>query len=426
LACAAGAVTAFVLARPPAESKGTPTPPATPLRTPIFSPRRAPALFAPAIQDVQLRRDLAAAVAPYDACVAVDGPNGPAARVSATAPLDPGSNMKLLTSTAALDAMGADHRFETKAYVQGNDLVIVGGGDPVFTSGSAPPPFTSLDAFAAKIRAAHPAPFDAIVVDDRRYDASRFPPTWKSNYVSEGEAGAIGALTIDRGYESYGHAAADPAVLFGTKLQPLVHASSVRAGTLPAGAREIATAESAPLGDIVGEVLRDSNNYGAEMLMREIGFQRARQGSTAAGIEATLAVLKQLRVPTAGLILYDGSGLSPDDRVTCEALLAIVRLASQPKFAAIDRGLPIAGRTGTLAARFRGDPLEGQLRAKTGFLDNVTALSGTIDAGVRPWFSFIANGAFNKAGGFGLQAAVAHAVATYPAPVDLKVLVPPP
>jgi D-alanyl-D-alanine carboxypeptidase/D-alanyl-D-alanine-endopeptidase (penicillin-binding protein 4) len=426
LLCAAGAVTAFVLARPPDESKGVPTPPAQPLRTPIFSPRRAPALFAPAVQDIQLRRDLAAAVAPFDACVAVDGPNGPAARVNATTPLDPASNMKLLTSTAALEVMGADHRFETKAYVHGADLDIVGGGDPVFTSGAASPPFSSLDAFAAKIRAAHPAPFDGIVVDGSRYDATRFPPTWKPNYVPEGEAGAIGALTIDHGYESYGHAAADPALLFGTKLQPLVNARSVRVGAPPGGAPEIATAESAPLGDIVGEILRDSNNYGAEMLMREIGFQRAQEGSTKAGIEATITILEQLGVPTEGVVLHDGSGLSPDDRVTCNALLALVRLASQPKFAAIDHGLPVAGRTGTLAARFHGDPLEGLLRAKTGSIDNVVALSGTIDAGPHPRFSFIANGSFTTSGGYGLQAAVAHAVATYPAPVDLKQLVPAP
>jgi D-alanyl-D-alanine carboxypeptidase/D-alanyl-D-alanine-endopeptidase (penicillin-binding protein 4) len=426
LVCAAGAVTAFALARPPAESRGAPTPPAEPLRTPIFSPRRAPALFVPAVQDTQLQRDLAAAVGPYDACVAVDGPNGPAARVNATTPLDPASNMKLLTSVAALETMGEDTRFTTKAYVDGDDLVIVGGGDPMFTSGAAPPPFSSLDAFAAKIRAAHPAPFDAIVVDGSRYDSSRFPPTWKPNYVPEGEAGAIGALTVDRGYESYGHAAADPAVLFGTKLRPLVHAGSVRAGTLPAGAREIASVDSAPLGDIVGEILRDSNNYGAEMLMREIGYRRGHAGSTAAGIEETLPMLKRLGVPTAGVVMQDGSGLSPDDRVTCDALLAAVRLASKPKFAAIDRGLPVAGETGTLANRFRGDPLAGRLRAKTGSIDNVVALSGTIDQAEHPTFSFMANGGFTKEGGYGLQSAVAHAVATYPAPVDLKRLVPAP
>jgi serine-type D-Ala-D-Ala carboxypeptidase/endopeptidase (penicillin-binding protein 4) len=425
--CAAGAVGAVLLARPPDDTKGKATPPAKPLRTPILSPRRAPALFAPAAQDAQLRKDLAAAVAPYNACVAVDDGQGPIARVNASAPLDPASNLKLLTTAAALDVIGADARYTTKAYVHGNDLVIVGGGDPTFVSGAAPgPPFANLDALAGKIHAAHPAPFDAIVVDGSRYDAMRFPPTWKPNYVPEGEAGAIGALTIDRGYESYGHAAADPAVLFGTKLQSLVPAGSVRAGPLPSGAKEIASVESAPLGDIVGEVLRNSDNYGAEMLMREVGYQHSQQGSTAAGIDATLGVLKQLGVPTEGLVLHDGSGLSPDDRVTCDALLAVVGLARQPKYAAIDRGLPVAGRSGTLAARFLGDPLAGVLRAKTGSISNVVALSGLIDRGPHARFSFMANGGFTKADGMGLQSAVAHVLGNYPAPVDLRQLVPVP
>ncbi len=96
------------------------------------------------------------------------------------------------------------------------------------------------------------------------------------------------------------------------------------------------------------------------------------------------------------------------------------------KFAAVDRGLPVVGRTGTLALRFLGDPLGGVLRAKTGSINGVVSLSGTIDAGPRPWFAFVANGNFSTAGGGQLQDDIAHAVARYPDSSNTAQLVPAP
>ncbi len=188
----------------------------------------------------------------------------------------------------------------------------------------------------------------------------------------------------------------------------------------------VAHVDSAPLSAIIGEMLTDSNNYTAEMLAREIGHVHAHNGSTAAGAAVILEIDAALGVPTAHVVLHDGSGLAPDDRVTCTALLAVVDRMSEPRFQAIDAGLPVAAHTGTLAARFHGDPLAGVLRAKTGSIDGVVALSGTIDTGAHPRFAFIANGNFSESGGQALQAAVAHAVATYPAAVDPSTLVPSP
>jgi D-alanyl-D-alanine carboxypeptidase/D-alanyl-D-alanine-endopeptidase (penicillin-binding protein 4) len=117
-------------------------------------------------------------------------------------------------------------------------------------------------------------------------------------------------------------------------------------------------------------------------------------------------------------VLHDGSGLAPADRVNCATMLKVIQLATKPKFAAIDRGLPVAARTGTLAERFVGGPLAGKLRAKTGSIAGVVGLVGVVDGPDDLRFAFLANGAFSEAAGAQLQAAVANAVGSTP---DLRV-----
>jgi D-alanyl-D-alanine carboxypeptidase/D-alanyl-D-alanine-endopeptidase (penicillin-binding protein 4) len=132
-------------------------------------------------------------------------------------------------------------------------------------------------------------------------------------------------------------------------------------------------------------------------------------------------------VPTAGVRLVDGSGLSPDDRVTCPALLAAVELGTRTGERALRDGLPIAARTGTLATRFVGDPLAGRLRAKTGHIDGVVGLAGVVATSDGELsFAFVANGSFSTAGGDGLQGQLAHLVGSYPVVADPAALVPTP
>ncbi len=120
--------------------------------------------------------------------------------------------------------------------------------------------------------------------------------------------------------------------------------------------------------------------------------------------------------------MHDGSGLDPADRVPCATMLAVIELSSEAKFAAVDKGLPIAGRTGTLVGRFVGGPLAGKLRAKTGSIAGVVGLVGVIDRPDELHFAFLANGDFSAAGGADLQSRIASAIAATPdlrAPANL-------
>jgi len=419
-------------------------------QTPLWSSRRVPSIvIADAVQ--QRFASVIAGFAAPGRCVAVDGATGSLARVAKTLAFAPASTEKLLTGAAALDALGADHRFTTAAVSTGalsggtlhGDLVLVGGGDPVLATPdyrarlasdpvTASEPTTNIaDLASALVRAGVQRVDGGVVADDSHYDTLRYLPSLKPSERSD--IGPLGALTVDGGFASPGVAAPDPALLAAGALQTALANAGVtvsgtsRRGAKPAAARTIARVRSPRLDAIVESMLTVSNNYTAEMLARAVGVAVEHEGTSAAGLRGIVATLRKLRVPTAGVSLADGSGLSPQDRVTCPALLGAVELGDRSAFRALRDGLPIAGRTGTLALRFLNDPLTGRLRAKTGHINGVVGLAGVVSTPAGSLsFAFIANGNFSDSFGQGLQDQIAHLVGSYPVIPDAPHLVPAP
>ena len=388
-------------------------------------------------------------VAPVRACVAVDDADGSLARIDVDRALAPASTLKLLTAATALNRLGPDHRFTTRVFADaGGNLVVVGAGDPLlatpehiaFEHARVPyrgAPFTELTRLADAVAAAGVHDVSgALLVDDHAHDTLRFLPAWKTIYAQEGDIGSLGALTVDGGYADARDQtpAPDPALTTGQRLAAMLGArgitiaGGVRRGRPSGSVREVAHVDSPALSDIVGEMLTSSDNYTAEELLRDIAAASGGDApaTSARGTQLVADEMDVLGVPRAGLVMHDGSGLAPDDRVACSTLLQVIELATEPRFAAIDRGLAVAARTGTLAARFVGDPLAGRLRAKTGSIAGVVGLVGVVDGPDDLRFAFLANGDFSTGAGAGLQADVARAVASVPdlrAPPDL---VPPP
>ena len=410
--------------------------------TPLLSPRRLPSLFDDLVSTQRLQASIDFAFGSWDACVAVDGDGRALVRRGASKPLAPASTQKLATGAAALASLGPDHRFTTRVVttapvqdgVVHGDVYVVGGGDPVLATAAfeadlrarvltSTEPVTRLDDLAAAIAGAGISRIDgALIGDDSRHDDTRFLPVWKPNYRTDGEIGALSALGVDHGFSppGTGLAPADPAATTVTDLaQVLVpHGVAIgggtRSGRAPPGARELARVESPPLADIVAAMLTASDNYVAETLAREVGVAHAHDGTSAGGAAAVVDVLKERGIDTDGVALVDGSGLAPSNRITCDALVGVMDLASRPRYRALDRGLAVAGQTGTLARRFVGDPLQGVLRAKTGHIDGVAGFVGIVDDAEHLRFAFLVNGQFTTAQGESLQATVARLVAAYP------------
>jgi PBP4 family serine-type D-alanyl-D-alanine carboxypeptidase len=135
-----------------------------------------------------------------------------------------------------------------------------------------------------------------------------------------------------------------------------------------------------------------SDNFDAEMLVKELGAVQGSSGTTAAGVGVITGLLAQAGVPLAGVRLVDGSGLSLLDRLTPAAVASLLTTMWNDPEVRLEllSSLPLAGRTGTLEDRMRDGAARGVVRAKTGTTSNASALSGF--AGDRYVFSILQNG----------------------------------
>jgi D-alanyl-D-alanine carboxypeptidase/D-alanyl-D-alanine-endopeptidase (penicillin-binding protein 4) len=171
-------------------------------------------------------------------------------------------------------------------------------------------------------------------------------------------------------------------------------AGAARSGTDPSGSIELARLRSPTVAELVTTMLLESDNEVAELLTREAGVAVAHEGSTEAGTAALAAGL-------AGLCLElgpgwaDGSGMSRTDLRSARELRTLLHAApSAPGWPVVQAGLPLGGRTGTLAGRFVGTPAEANVRAKTGYILDGRSLSGmlTTAGGRQVVFSMLVNG----------------------------------
>lgn len=171
-------------------------------------------------------------------------------------------------------------------------------------------------------------------------------------------------------------------------------------GLTPKGAKVVTTRTSMPLSQLAVPFVKLSNNVIAETLVKAIGRKVKGKGTWEAGLPAITAYVKKLGVDTTRVTMTDGSGLSRTNRTTAVQLSTLLRnVRKQTWFPAWYAALPVAGQSdqlvgGTLATRMNGTAAAGNVRAKTGTLGGVTALSGyvTDPDGRKLVFSIIFNG----------------------------------
>ncbi len=148
---------------------------------------------------------------------------------------------------------------------------------------------------------------------------------------------------------------------------------------LPAEARVLVAHDGVPIGRLIGEVNKESQNLHAEMLLRVLGGRVAGQGTAEKGHEAVGGFLDRLEATYGGWGLRDGSGLSRSNIVTPRGLAALlVAMDRHPQAAVFRESLAVAGVDGTLEERMRGTPAEGRVVGKTGTLRRVNGLAGYV------------------------------------------------
>ncbi len=324
----------------------------------------------------------------------LDGP--PAARplvVDGRRRVMPASTLKLLTTTAALEALGPDRTFATRV-LGGRQLTLVGGGDP-FLAGKQPTTGprrgdASLQTLAR--RTARHLQQRGIARVRLTYDTSLFTgpevsPTWPKTYFPD-VVSPITALWADEGLNPEGPGrVADPAASAAATFAAYLGKDGVRVvgtpskRTAPAGAPEVAQVTSRPVADIVEQVLQYSDNEGAEVLAHQVGLAVTGRGSFEGGVRGVRRTLQRLGIDLQGARFYDGSGLSRDDRIDPRTLVDVLRLDAgpdHPELRPVVTGLPVAAFDGALAGRFERSDGRGWVRAKTGTLTGTSALAGLV------------------------------------------------
>ncbi len=170
------------------------------------------------------------------------------------------------------------------------------------------------------------------------------------------------------------------------------------------GRRVLGARRSVPIAEDIAVMNKTSQNLHAELLLRLLGKFYGTGGSFAQGARVVRQFLADAGVDDADFFLYDGSGMSPNDKISPRAFTGLLSYASrQPWGAAWRDTLPVAGVDGTLDNRFRNSPLQGKMWAKTGTLNEVNALSGYLVAasGRTLAFSILVNGRYPGSGAEG-------------------------
>jgi D-alanyl-D-alanine carboxypeptidase/D-alanyl-D-alanine-endopeptidase (penicillin-binding protein 4) len=432
------------------------------LGTPVLSARRVPALLVTPSADRQLVAGLTDLLGrqPGVSCLTVSSNGRTIFLDDPDLPLVPASLEKLVTAVAALEVLGPDHRFRTTLVaaappsggVIDGDAWLVGGGDPLLSTSdyvarfrNQPQTATLVEGLADAVAAAGVTSIQGTLLGDgSRYDDDRYPDAWPARFVDQDQSGPLSALTVNDAWEVFPplpdatvpdeSPAADPAahaagVVAGLLGGRGITVGATGSGVVPAGAVEIAAVESPPLTDVVGEMLRESDNQTAELLLKEIAVASGRPGSSADGVAVAAEVVAGLGLPVGGSATVDGSGLGDGNLMSCALAHAILE-RSGPE-SAIGRGLAVAGETGTLSQRFLGVAATGRLVAKTGTLNTATSLAGFVDTlpGATVTFSLIANLAppdVVDGADLALQDQLADLLVRYPAGPPLDELAPRP
>jgi D-alanyl-D-alanine carboxypeptidase/D-alanyl-D-alanine-endopeptidase (penicillin-binding protein 4) len=311
----------------------------------------------------------------------------------ATTGTAPASTAKLLTAAAVLSVHARTDRFRTSV-VAGppGTVVLVGGGDPTLTA--APAGTSGAYAGAARISdlaaqlAAAKVDVTRIVVDGSLFDGPQVSPDWVPGDAPSSYASPITALMVDGGRDAPGdtNRSAAPDLAAGRALAAALGRPDlpVARGTAPAGAARLATVESAPVSQLVEQMLQLSDNVIAECLGRQVALAQSQPATFTGAASAIRAVLARLGVDV-GTGMRDASGLAPGDRLTVSTLTDVLRLVAgtaHPELRPVLTGLPVAAWSGTLADRYlpgtSGADGAGVVRAKTGTINAVSALAGLV------------------------------------------------
>jgi len=316
--------------------------------------------------------------------------------VRATAMRPPASVEKLYTAVTALQRLGSTAHLSTTVLGTGRlsptgvwegDLYLRGGGDPTFGDssfirshyGSVGASISTLVSQLVHVDGIH-AIQGSVYGDESDFDSQRGEPS--SHYAQDPFLeGTLSGLAFDRGASGSQKVAHAPAAYAARKLWAMLKNAGVSirgssaAATAPAGAAQLAQVSSPTVAQLLALMLPPSDNFFAEMLLKDLGAAAGGAGTTAAGAAVVSQTISALFGTHPRVV--DGSGLSEADRTSAyEVANLLVALAPTPSGAILRSSMAVAGHTGTLAKRMRRSAASGRCQGKTGTLTGYSNLVG--------------------------------------------------
>jgi D-alanyl-D-alanine carboxypeptidase/D-alanyl-D-alanine-endopeptidase (penicillin-binding protein 4) len=313
-------------------------------------------------------------------------------------PLAPASNEKLPLTYAALARLGPAFRIETDVLGEGEQdgtqwtgtLALKGNGDPTLSR-------ADLGVLAAQVKdLGIRSVTGGVTGDESAYDTRRIVAGWKPSFFID-ESPPLSALVVDRA--RVGRVVTrTPALAAATAFRDALRKAGiavdgpVRTGPVADWSELLASVTSPTLAAMVRFMDRESDNFTAEMLLKQLGLAEVDRGTSAAGASVVMKTLAGAGVPMTGVRVVDGSGLSRLDRLTANALGSLLEIAwADPVVRpALLAALPVAGVNGTLQHRLRKPPARGRVLAKTGTTNDASSLSGYVSD--RYVFAVVQNG----------------------------------
>jgi D-alanyl-D-alanine carboxypeptidase/D-alanyl-D-alanine-endopeptidase (penicillin-binding protein 4) len=342
------------------------------------------------------------------------------------------SNTKLFTTTAALARFGTDGTLGTEVLGNGEldtegiyrgSLYLRGGGDPTFgsrrfTTRSYGGGATVQDLADALEEAGIQRVTGRVYGDESAFDALRGGPD--SGYGVSIWVGPLSGLSYNRGLFTEGGRGfqANPPAFAAARLDDALEARHIavrlkpRAGVTPAEALVLASVDSPPMSRLIRLTNKPSDNFFAEMLLKDLAHQAGGAGTTARGARIVTRFARRLGARPR---LVDGSGLARGNRASPFSIVKLLTaMYSRPDADAFLGSLSIAGSDGTLFDRMRRGPAHRRCIGKTGTLSNVSALSGYCEAesGDNYAYSILMNGVY-PIGARRLQDRMLQAIARY-------------
>lgn len=291
----------------------------------------------------------------------------------------PASNRKLFNSATITQCLGIDSQLTTEVFRDHDDLILRGDGDPSLGSWRYERS-GDFDALAQTLRTRGITRVHDVIADVSLFDRNTIPGSWKVGNVGSDYSAAVDALTWGESEIPVDRAVPDPALHVATALRDALFMNGIEITGVPrvnieprTWSERVATLPSPFIGQLLTTVLKNSHNLYAEMLLKRLGG-----GTYDGGLQRERAFLTSgVKIEDDWFHFVDGSGLSPEDLVTPEATVRLLRWMNDP----VRRGfwwmtLAQPNNEGTLRRRLVS--LEGRLRGKTGTINGVAALSGIV------------------------------------------------